>query len=198
MFTPIKISELKNLYTTELARVFPADEIPPYTRLLQCFKEGKHEGFFFIPENEEEPVGYVINSVMHDAVLCYFLAIYDDFQGKGYGSLLIAALAKHYAEYNYIWFEVERVCDAENAKERDIRQRRIVFYERAGLRIAPEIKYTAFGVPMHIMVLPLTQKQVDTAQILDTVLRTYQTILPKILHNRIKAKMAEDCISFTL
>ena len=192
MFTPIKTTELKNLYATELSRVFPADEIPPYTRLLQCFTENKHEGFFYTPEGEQEPVGYVINSAMHGAVLCYFLAIYDTFQGEGYGSMLIEVLAKHYADYDYIWFEVERVCDAKNAEEQAVRERRIAFYERAGLHIVPDIAYTAFGVPMHIMVLPLAQKQVNVSCLLETILQTYQTILPKTLHHQIVAKITTD------
>lgn len=88
-------------------------------------------------------------------VLISFFAVFPEFRGLGIGSAFLKALSALYARKQAIIVEVERPDLAKNAKDLNLRKRRIKFYEKAGFHLIKGIDYSVWDVRMHLMALPL-------------------------------------------
>jgi GNAT superfamily N-acetyltransferase len=122
----------------------------------------------------------------------YYLAVDPATRGQGLGAWLLQKTLEHLQAdasacdgappRGLIW-EVERPADAAVPAERDLRQRRIHFYQRSGSLLLPQLDFLApplapglAEVPYHVMFLPSASFDGDTASrgfhidILDTIL----------------------------
>ncbi len=135
---------------------FPLGEYPPYFVLHRQLCDGDLEGLVFSSEDDKD-LAYSLNASGHANgwVLVSLFAVLKERRGVGTGSAFLAGMADRYRERQCLVVEVEKVEEARTEEERDIRERRIRFYERAGFRIAPGISYAIWGVPMHLMLKPL-------------------------------------------
>jgi GNAT superfamily N-acetyltransferase len=122
----------------------------------------------------------------------YYLAVDPATRGQGLGAWLLQKTLEHLPAdatacagappRGLIW-EVERPADAAAPAERDLRQRRINFYQRSGSLLLPQLDFLApplapglQEVPYHVMFLPSASFDGDTASraflidILETIL----------------------------
>lgn len=92
-------------------------------------------------------------------VLISLLAVFHEYRGQGIGSESMKELRVMYENKQAIIVEVERPDFSQTPEECDSRKRRIEFYEKAGFYLIPNIDYSIWDVPMHLMAMPLTLKQ---------------------------------------
>jgi len=83
------------------------------------------------------------------------LAVYEDMRGAGFGTVFLEKLKAVYSNKDGIIVEVEKPEHATTNREKPICERRIRFYQRAGFYVMPDVEYTIWDIPMHLMVLPL-------------------------------------------
>lgn len=125
---------------------------------------------------QNEVMGFTYFSTYPDYYLGFlkFIAVRADLRGRGYGPVLLQdAIRQVRADgictmgwpYLGLVFEVERPEAAENAHERQLRERRIHFYQRNGATmikgidfIAPPITPQQPSIPFHLMVLKAVPK----------------------------------------
>ena len=187
----MKPSDLE-VYYQYIKRDFPVGEYAPYDILLQQLRDGRQRGVILHEGGQD--LAYAFCSGNNEFVLIGLLAVLPPRRGQGLGSKLLAALQRYYADWAGLIVEVERPELASNEKEQRTRQARLHFYRQAVFYLIPDIEYTIWGVPMHLMACPL-QMDIDNifARIETTMYEIYlkQSGSPYI-HNLMIKRIAGD------
>ncbi|HEY5583701.1 MAG TPA: GNAT family N-acetyltransferase [Ruminiclostridium sp.] len=149
----MKDQEFKEIFN-RIERDFAPGEYAPYDVILQQLQKGVQEGLILC-EGEHDDVAYSIctDGNTNGYVLISLLAVYEEFRGHGIGSVFLKELSRIYSGKQGIIVEVEKPENSLTQGERFTRIKRIEFYEKAGFYLIPNIDYSIWDVPMHIMVL---------------------------------------------
>ena len=138
----------------------PRTEVPHLRALVE---QDSAVGFTYFSSYPEYYLGFL-----------KFIAVRQDSRGKGYGPILLQDAIRqlradgvHATGWPYLGlvFEVERPETAENDQDRQLRERRIQFYQRNGAKmiegidyIAPPVTVGQPSLPFHLMVLRAVPK----------------------------------------
>lgn len=177
----MEAKELSRFYPM-IQRDFARDEYQPFSILSRQLENGTQQGL--VLESQGHTMAYAIVSgcKANNSLLISLLAVMPDQRGSGVGSLFLKAIADAYADRDAIVLEVERPKDAKTPQEQNKRKKRIAFYQRAGLHVVPGIGfYSIWGVPMHLMVLPL---EADAQSINQDIDQTIQELYTPLLEGR--------------
>lgn len=138
------------LYYEHMRRDFPANELPPFWAVKRNLKKQIYRGIYMTDGGAD--VGYAVITAPDGLpyALVNFLSILPELRSKGYGSRLTETICDHWKD-RVILLEVESPLAAKDEAQRELRQRRISFYERNGFRVLPTAKARIFGVDMEIM-----------------------------------------------
>jgi GNAT superfamily N-acetyltransferase len=150
----LKSSEFKKVYY-KIKQDFTTGEYAPYEILSQQLQKGILKGFLLLEENLDVAYAICADGGTQSYVLLSLLAVYEEKRGSGFGSAFLKKLSTLYSDKDGIIVEVEKPENATTTEEKTIRERRIVFYQKAGFLLLPNIEYTIWDVPMYLMVLPL-------------------------------------------
>ncbi|WP_024832341.1 GNAT family N-acetyltransferase [Ruminiclostridium josui] len=188
---PVNLHEVRDLYIN-IVNDFAQGEYPPYEDLYKQLEKGIQKGFVLV--NDQKDVAYSICTVdsTDSFVLISLLAVYTKYRGKGFGTKFIEILKNRYCDKRSIIVEVEKPEDALEQKERDIREKRIKFYEKAGFILLPDIDYAIWDIPMYLMILPNETLQIDANSISslnETVGKAMGDIYLKLLGKKFFHKM---------
>lgn len=126
-------------------RAFPGPERKPFSVILNMYRQGKTDVWYFQREGQFTGLAATING---DAdILLDYLAVVEKQRGNGIGTEMLHQLCRHY-EGKGIFLEIESAFeDCENREER-LRRRR--FYENAGMK-SMDVFADVFGVNMELM-----------------------------------------------
>ena len=151
----MKTSEHRKFFR-HIRQDFPEGGYPPYFVLHQQMLDGDLEGLVYAAP-DGTALAYALNAAgnPNGYVLISLLAVMKEGRGTGIGSEFMAKLAQRYVDKACLIAEVEKPDSVTDEMERNTRNRRIRFYERAGFRLVPDIDYVIWGVPMYLMLLPL-------------------------------------------
>jgi GNAT superfamily N-acetyltransferase len=136
---------------------------PEVTHLRALVENNIVAGFTYFSSYQEHYLGFL-----------KFIAIREDIRGKGYGSILLQDAIKQLRAdgvratgwpYLGLILEVERPETADNKQDRQLRERRIQFYQRNGAALIEGIDYIAPpvadgqpSIPFHLMVMRAVPK----------------------------------------
>ncbi len=163
---PRFLEELGNIYVES----FPPSERIDFTTLVEGISDGKR--WLFAAKTDDILTGFAItNSLLSaDCHLLEYMAVKKEFRNQAIGSLLLRTVADVlHSQANVAGLIIEVEADnVVDPHERDLRRRRIQFYERNGARLvecAPRY-YTpnlvADGIlEMKLMWLPLREKEIQ-------------------------------------
>ncbi len=121
---------------------FPEEERPPFEMIL----EWNRDTFFAVYENDEF-LGIAFLIIYKDLAYLFFFAVEEYLRQKGYGSLIIQDLKRHYSGYRLFLMAEE---EGEQYPNNENRIRRFGFYERNGLQRSGII-ITEFGVRYELL-----------------------------------------------
>lgn len=175
----MKLSELQSFYKF-IERDFPPDEYPPYDAMYYHLQEGIQEGLVFC--NEFEDLAYAICAASHsnNYALISQIAVFLEHRGKGIGSSFLKAIREKYKEKKGIIVEVEIPEYSETLEEAELRRRRIAFYKNLDFHMIPNIKYSIWDIPMHLMALPLKVSfETINQEIEGTIYEIYNSLVGK-------------------
>ena len=122
--------DIENVYNTYLLKDFPPAEVKPLSRIQMLFEKKLYFGYGLYDETDTL-LAYAFFSTAYgcEFVLLDYLAVVDGNRDKGIGSKMLTLLKEEVAkEYEGIILESENPDFAENAKDFDVRTRRIQFY----------------------------------------------------------------------
>lgn len=129
------IAEKIKIYRKFIRNDFPSHEIKPFSTMLKKHPGGYCE-FYTFRENRKT-VGYAVFFVVEGKnmrLLDYF-GVMPELRDRGYGSRIIEAMKMYFNNTGDIIAEVANPDYAENDAERDIRSRRVRFYEKNGFEL---------------------------------------------------------------
>lgn len=182
------LDEFKHFFKL-IKQDFARGEYPPYFVLNAQLKEGILEGL--VLSDGEADMAYAVCAAGHDngCVLISLLAVFKELRGQGIGSGFMAHLAKRYADKQAIIVEVEKPELSKTTKERETREKRIHFYEKAGYHVIPGVEYSIWDVPMHLMALPLkASEQMVNGNIDKIMYEIYLELMGKVFIHKMKLR----------
>lgn len=148
------LSDLKGIYD-RILQDFADGEYPPYDMMYHQISEGIQNGYIFLTENVQAAYAVCTGGGENGFALISLFAVFEEMRGMGIGSAFIEKLKQIYSDCGGIIVEVEKPEFAQTSQDKAVRESRIRFYEKAGFKIVPDIEYMIWGIPMHLMTLPL-------------------------------------------
>lgn len=172
----LSLAEGKEIYYDRLLKDFPACEVKPWTKIEQFVKEGLYEMFGMWEGDILLAYGFVAADVHKKHMLMDYFAVNEDYRGKGHGQYFLAHLWEIYPKAQGMVFEVEDVEEAENEQEKILRERRIRFYEKAGLQIYP-VHAKVYDACYQLMFFGRAGKMPETEGIIESYKALYQMMI---------------------
>ena len=147
------ISTAKMIYYRHLKKDFPASETKPFSAISKAMRCEKYKVFGAYAN--ERLVGYAFVFISNKdgkviSLLDYF-AVVEGMRGKGLGKEILKNLSPDRLGFDNVLIESESLSGAEDKEDRDIRQRRIRFYESCGA-INSGVKAFLYEVEYDILV----------------------------------------------
>ena len=153
LIRPLSEKEAKIIYFCDLQRDFPADEIKPWGAIRRSMKHGAYRclGLY----REDQLLGYAFFLLYQNSALLDYFAILPDCRGQGLGSRFLAKMPEYLDGNPCILAEAEAPEDAADEAEKEIRNRRLRFYLKNGLRDTG-LRPLVFGVRFAVLWFPNT------------------------------------------
>lgn len=172
----LSLLEGKEIYYSRLVRDFPACEVKPWEKIEQFTKEGFYEMFGMWEGDTLLAYAFVAKDVSKQHLLMDYFAVSENSRGKGYGQYFLKHFWELYPKAAGVVFEVEDVSEAVNEQEKNIRERRIHFYERAGLQRYP-VYAKVYDACYQLMFFSNGGKMPVVEEIIESYKALYQMIL---------------------
>ncbi len=148
--------QLKELYEKEAVRDFPKEELKPLSTMKCLMEKDLYRAFgFYEQENLCAYAFFVCLPKGQTALLDYF-AVLPPYRSLGIGSKILSLFIEIHKDLFGILIEVENPTFSSTKEEKNLRERRIDFYERNGA-LKTEIYLSLFQVPFEILYLPISQ-----------------------------------------
>ena len=140
--------ELVQLYNEELVFDFPKSELKPVRSMLRLMDMGKYEPLLVVENGETLGYAMVWLPASREGALLEYFGVLRGKRNGGLGSKILVLLAVRYGQ---IFGEAEAPTSDDPA-ENDLRQHRIAFYQRNGLRVL-DYECALFGVHFNCLYL---------------------------------------------
>ena len=139
--------QVQKIYDTHMKKDFPPEEIKPLNVLYQLIEQGWYEAYGWFDE-EEHFVAYTffVRDAQGEILLLDYFAVCAAYRSQGYGSQCLSQMRELFSGVKGVLAEVEDPKQSRSQKEQMIRERRVAFYQRNGLR-QTELCSALFGVP---------------------------------------------------
>ncbi|WP_297426909.1 GNAT family N-acetyltransferase [Clostridium sp.] len=165
--------EIENIYYKHMITDFPQGELKPLSSIIRLIKRKKYICYGLYDNSELLAYACLVTSKSY--LLIDYYAVCEQYRSKGIGSKFLSMLKDTSKNYNGIIVEVESFEYAPNEAERLVRQRRIEFYKKNGMKMT-NILSILFNVEYSIMCLcNITLGDSDIYEAVQTI---YKEIIP--------------------
>ena len=177
----LTLPEVRDVYRQQLIYDFPDDERKPLSRIEETLKEGRYLCCGI--RDESGVAAYAFFVVIEKHYLIDYFAVRKDLRGTGIGSAFLKELGRcKLQNASCVLAEVDDPACADSDEDRTIRERRLSFYLKNGLRNTGA-KARAYGVCFLILEIPLgdphTREEAE-----EIYSRIYRAILPERIYTR--------------
>ncbi len=169
----IDIEHFRNIVYPEYLKIFSEEE----RKSLELIELLYHKGIMNFIEitYKNNFIGFIIINIIDDIkyIQLDYFAILPNYQKKGYGTRVITMLKTLYSQYKGIFVEVEALSSELDKQDKEIKQRRINFYENLGFqRLNYEFKWfdSLILVPY---ILPISHVKEYDDIVLNNILNLY-------------------------
>ena len=180
----MRLDELKLIYK-HIKRDFPIGEYAPYFVLHSQLKKGTQQGLILSKDDVDVAYSICAAGQGKSFVLISLMAVFEQHRGEGVGTAFLHELGNNYTDKQGIIVEVERPADAKTEVDKELRGKRIRFYEKAGFCLVPNIIYSIWGVPMHLMVLT-NETDISNERVGEIIYDIYLQIMGKRFIHKLK------------
>ena len=134
----------------------------------------------FACQEEGRLVAYAAFACCEAGVLLDYFAVVPQLRGKGVGSRFFRELRGVFPQFeaSCVFIEVESLESACSPEEREVRRRRIRFYQRCGCEGTPIFAHL-FGVEYQILAFPLEGQLPSPEELEAALMRIYQVVIPR-------------------
>lgn len=156
----------------DMLNQFPKCELKTFDFFLKLFNSSNYKCELFKINNQN--IGYV-SYYLSDFIWVDYLAVFKNFQSKGFGTQILNCLFNKYKNLNGAYFEVE----LENEKDLNS-QKRMQFYKKKIKCVETNTKYflpNNFELfEMKLLYKPLNLKSLDNEMILNNIKETFSVL----------------------
>lgn len=156
----------------DMLNQFPKCELKTFDFFLKLFNSSNYKCELFKINNQN--IGYV-SYYLSDFIWVDYLAVFKNFQSKGFGTQILNCLFNKYKNLNGAYFEVE----LENEKDLNT-QKRMQFYKKKIKCVETNTKYflpNNFELfEMKLLYKPLNLKSLDNEIILNNIKETFSVL----------------------
>ena len=149
-------------------KIFPLNERKTIRDFRFCVKRGTIDFYEVMVDGENVGFAVILKADNNPYVVLDYLAIYEKYRNKGYGSAVIVELKKHYAGYRGIVVEIEKPHDTDT-------NRRAKFYERLGFRLV-NVEIEMWGVRYHPYLLQIDGEIIDDGRLVGAMFQLYDKV----------------------
>ena len=178
----LSLPQIRALYHERMTRDFPQDELKPLAMIEKALARGEYVCYGAVSEEDILAYAYFVKLKQNEKPYALFdyYAVRQDIRGQGVGSQFIQALiAGPLREMDCVLLEVDDPVCAQTQEEAEIRNRRLAFYLRNGLRDA-DVKATVYGVQFKILTLPVGSA-LSREEVRKKYAALYRALLPAAL-----------------
>lgn len=174
------LSEMRALYDTRMKEDFPPSELRPWHSMETLTQQGNYLCFGY--KEGDRVLAYAAFARSPEAALLDYYAVDASLRGQGVGQRFLVGLKdlSHQFGAPFVLIEVESVETGKTPEEKELRQRRIRFYEHCGCRRSGTGSLL-FGVEYQIMYLPLDQVEPQDSQVKESLEQIYRMIVTPLV-----------------
>lgn len=176
----LNLEQVADIYNKYIYLHFPREEIKPLKNIQKMWSMGAYQalGMYEQKEDATELIGYAFLALEPDCniLLLDYLAIVEDYRGRGMGGIFLREMRKRLTKYDGILIETEDIAFASDEEERLTRQKRDAFYERNGV-LRTGIRSRIFCVRYAIWQLPVSKPMTD-AECKQSLENIYKIMIP--------------------
>ncbi len=172
--------EIEVIYNHYMKTDFPEAELKPLETIQAMTEAGYYEPYGLYEDGVLR--GYAFFVTDGDYCLMDYYAVLPENRGSGFGSRFMKRIRRQFRDKKGIFFEVERPAEAPDLEKMQVRQRRVDFYLKNGLR-STEIRSRVFGVGFQILYLPCREDAPD-AQLKPALNGLYHRMFPMEVYRR--------------
>ena len=175
----LEIPQLEKLYHAHMEKDFVPQELRPWHSVERLTEQGCYAAFAC--QEEGRLVAYAAFACCEAGVLLDYFAVVPQLRGKGVGSRFFRELRGVFPQFeaSCVFIEVESLESACSPEEREVRRRRIRFYQRCGCEETPIFAHL-FGVEYQILAFPLEGQLPSPEELEAALMRIYQVVIPRL------------------
>ena len=177
----LTLPEIRDIYRRRLKKDFPPDEVKPLSRIEASAAKGRY--ICYGMKDGRDILAYGFFAVTENRFLFDYFAVREDLRGTGIGSRFLRELcSSRMKDAACVLLEVDDPAAADSAAEKALRERRVRFYRKNGLRDTGARART-FGVDFLILELPVGEPhgRKEAGEIYAMI---YRAILPERIYAR--------------
>lgn len=161
---------IRNLTEEETAEIyerwihihFPKNEIKPLKHIQRMWEQGAYCALGMYDGENLVSYGFFAMVPGKDMLLLDYLAVLEDYRNLGAGSIFLQKMGQCLSEYRGVSYqgiliETEDITYARNEEERQIRQKRDLFYEKNGA-VRTGVTGEVYGVHYALWNLPVEKE----------------------------------------
>ena len=185
MIRKASLEEAKLIYTKNMEKDFPEDEIPDYNKFVKFTEKNIHDVYLY--NNNNSDVAYFITVEKDNNILITHLAVMKEYRSKGIGKVLLEEIKKHFKDKNILIVEVEAESRANNKEELDIINKRKRYYSNLGFVQCKNMSYILYNVDYDILTYSPNNRTYEPKEVKKIIEEIYKAI--GIDESKIKIKI---------
>ena len=180
----LELKEIKEIYYSHMQEAFPQSELRPYKNIELLSKRGHYECYGLYEDAHLLAYAFFAKTEIGSYCLLDYYAVLDGLRGKGIGSLFFQLLREKMEHTNGFLIEVESIESTNDENEKQLRRRRIAFYEKNG-NVMTKVKCLLYGVDFNIMLQPISAPVPSDEETLYELEQIYHTMFDDELYRRV-------------
>ena len=171
--------EVKNIYNDHMVKDFPKEELKPIDAIERLISRKIYKCYGLY--DNEELLAYAFFNTSKSYLLLDYYSVCGKYRSNGIGSKFFSILKEECKNYNGIIVEVEDIESADTEAEKIIRQRRIDFYIKNGMKMT-NVLCELFNVNYSIMCI--SKVEFDDSIIADEIKNIYKEMVPDKFYSK--------------
>lgn len=178
----LSVEEIETIYQTRMQEDFPPDELRPLSSILTLHDQGHYFALGYVEHDVLLAYAFFAKDKASSSAMLDYYAVTPESRGMGIGGKFLSGFQGPLSAMgiSHVVLEVERVECGETDEIREVRTRRIRFYQRNHCRMS-HVSSCLFGVQYCVMQLPFDEDPLSDEALKTTLLSIYDLILAPLL-----------------